>query len=79
MAQKKQKERQIGKKPPEKKSLIDPRYKNMIWTIIILIVLLIFFIINNTKDVPGKGPYPPGYNQPNVKPDTTVPPELRLD
>ena len=57
----KQRDRQIGKKKIEKKPLIDPRYKNTIWTAIILIILLIFFIINNTKDVPDRGPYPPNY------------------
>jgi hypothetical protein len=57
----KKKEKQIGKKKAEKKPLIDPRYKNIVWTTIILIILLIFFIINNTKDVPDKGPYPPNY------------------
>jgi uncharacterized integral membrane protein len=64
MAQKKtkQKERQIGKKPAEKKHLINPRYKNAIWTAVILIILLIFFIVNNTKDVPERGPYPPNSN-----------------
>jgi uncharacterized integral membrane protein len=64
MAQKKskQKERQIGKKPVEKKPLINPRYKNAIWTAVILIILLIFFIVNNTREVAEKGPYPPYYN-----------------
>ena len=63
MAQKpvKQMERQIGKKKIEKKPLIDPRYKNTVWTAVILIILLIFFIVNNTKDVPDGGPYPPNY------------------
>lgn len=63
MAQKKPKirERQIGKKPPEKKHLIDPRYKNTFWTVVIVVVLLIFFIINNTREVPEQGPYPPYY------------------
>ncbi len=65
MAQKKYKpkNRQIGKiKVPEKKPLINPRYKNTIWTIIIIVILVIFFIINNTKPVPDRGPYPPGFN-----------------
>lgn len=57
------KERKIGKKPQEKKSLIDPRYKNAVWTTIILIILLIFFIVNNTRKEPERGPYPPNYNQ----------------
>ncbi|RPI65196.1 MAG: hypothetical protein EHM47_18985 [Ignavibacteriales bacterium] len=59
----KKKERQIGKtKVAEKKHLIDPRYKNAFWTTVILIILLIFFIVNNTREVPETGPYPPGYN-----------------
>jgi uncharacterized integral membrane protein len=65
MAQKKkkQKTRQIGKTTvAQKKPLIDPRYKNTVWTVVILIVLLIFFIINNTRSVPEHGPYPPGFN-----------------
>ncbi len=64
MAQKKTntKTRQIGKKPQEKKPLINPRYKNAFWTTIIIIILLIFFIVNNTRKEPEKGPYPPGYN-----------------
>lgn len=65
MAQKieKKKERKIGKQEPEKKPLIDPRYKNMISTTIIIIVLTIFFIINNTRTEPENGPYPPFYNK----------------
>lgn len=65
MAKKNQKkrERQIGKtKAVQKKHLIDPRYKNAFWTTLILVVLLIFFIVNNTREVPETGPYPPGYN-----------------
>lgn len=65
MAQKKNKPktRQIGKTAvSQKKPLIDPRYKNTVWTIVILIVLIIFFIVNNTRSVPEHGPYPPGYN-----------------
>lgn len=64
MAQKKvkQKERQIGKKATEQKPFINPRYKNAIWTGIILFILLVFFIINNTREVPERGPYPPYYD-----------------
>lgn len=65
MAQKKYqpKNRQIGKtKVPEKKPLIDPKYKNTVWTIIIIVILAIFFIINNTRPVPDHGSYPPGFN-----------------
>ncbi len=64
MAQKKEKnkDRQIGKKPPEKKHLVNPKYKNFFWTVVILAILLIFFIVNNTRSVPEIGPYPPAYN-----------------
>jgi hypothetical protein len=67
MAQKKNiiKERQIGKNPVVKKPLIDPRYKNTIYTAIFLVVLIIFFIMNNTVQVPEKGPYPPTFNSSN--------------
>lgn len=58
------KDRQIGKKPqPVKKHLIDPRYKNTFWTAVIVVVLVIFFILNNTRDVPDRGPYPPMYDK----------------
>jgi hypothetical protein len=69
MAKKKQKNkpRQIGKTTVEKKPLIDPKHKNTIWTVIILVILLIFFIINNTRDEPEQGPYPPGYNRVKVE------------
>jgi len=69
MAKKKQKnkQRQIGKKTVEKKPLINPKYKNTFWTVLILIILLIFFIVNNTRDVPEQGPYPPGYNPAKIE------------
>lgn len=69
MAKKKQKnkKRQIGKTTVEKKPLIDPKLKNAIWTIIIIVILSIFFIINNTRDEPEQGPYPPGYNPANIE------------
>jgi len=58
------KERQIGKKQsPVKKHLIDPRYKNTFWTGVVIVILIIFFIINNTREVPDRGPYPPTYNK----------------
>jgi uncharacterized integral membrane protein len=65
MAQKKNKPkpRQIGKTAvDQKKPLIDPRYKNTVWTVVIIIILVIFFIVNNTRSVPEHGPYPPGFN-----------------
>lgn len=55
------KNRPIGKKPVEKKHLIDPKYKNTFWTTVFIIVLVIFFIVNNTRSVPERGPYPPNY------------------
>lgn len=56
-----QRARQELKKKQQKKPLIDPRYKNLFWTIVVVIVLLIFFIINNTRYVPDQGPFPPGF------------------
>ena len=79
MASKKNKprERQIGKKQPQKKLLIDPKYKNAFWTAVILIVLIIFFIINNTRSVPDRGPYPPNYDPAkHENPNTSLNPEL---
>lgn len=61
--EKRQKERKIGKSETGKKPLIDPRYKNLIWTTVTVIILVIFFIINNTRTEPEQGPYPPYYNQ----------------
>jgi len=61
----KPKNRPIGKKPVEKKHLIDPRYQNTLWTVVIVIILTIFFIVNNTKSVQERGPYPPNYTSPN--------------
>lgn len=58
----KNKTRKIGtQKKPEKKPLIDPRYKSMIYTIIVLVIIALFFIINNTRKEPEQGPYPPDY------------------
>jgi hypothetical protein len=64
---KKNKQRQIGKTKVEKKPLIDPKHNNTFWTVLILVILLIFFIVNNTRDVPEQGPYPPGYKPPQVE------------
>jgi hypothetical protein len=58
----KNKERKFGTQKPEKKPLIDPKYKNTIWTIVFLAILVIFFIVNNTRSVPEEGPYPPNYH-----------------
>lgn len=61
------KERKIGKQPQQKKHLIDPQYKNAFWTIVIIVVLTIFFIVNNTRDEPEEGPYPPNYKPNNLQ------------
>lgn len=55
-------ERKIGKQSLDKKTLIDHKKKNMIWTIITILVLIVFFIVNNTRNEPEEGPYPPNYN-----------------
>jgi hypothetical protein len=73
--QKKSKERQFGKQnkqtgkslKEEKKHLIDPKHKSTIWTVIIVIALIIFFIINNTRETPSEGPYPPNYKTENTE------------
>ena len=72
MAQKKQKNRprQIGKTKQEKKHLIPEKHKNAFWTIVILIIMIIFFIVNNTGNEPEEGPYPPGYNPPQLNSDS---------
>ena len=67
MAQQKKvnpKDKPIGKKPIEKKHIINPRYKNTFWTIVIVVILTIFFIVNNTKSVQERGLYPPNYVSP---------------
>jgi uncharacterized integral membrane protein len=63
----KRQERQIGKTKVGKKHLIDPRYKNAVWTTVILLILLYFFIVNNTREVPERGPYPPNYDPQTVE------------
>jgi hypothetical protein len=73
--QKKSKERRFGKQSQQivrskkevKKHLIDPKHKSTIWTVIIVIVLVIFFIINNTRETPADGPYPPNYDPENIE------------
>lgn len=63
---KNKKPRQIGKQSQleqkGKKPFLKPKHRSTIWTILILVILIIFFIINNTRDVPGEGQYPPNYN-----------------
>lgn len=74
MAQQKNrpKDKPIGKKPEEKKYLINPRYKNTVWTAAIVVVLTIFFIVNNTKSVQERGQYPPNYTSPTGSIQKTI-------
>lgn len=61
--------RQIGKNPaPEKKPIIDPKYKSFFNTMVFLLIMLIFFIVNNTRKEPEHGPYPPFYKQKSSQP-----------
>ena len=56
-------ERKFGIQSEQKKSDYYNKHKNTIWTIIVLVILTIFFIVNNTREVPERGPYPPNYNK----------------
>ncbi|HLG33030.1 MAG TPA: hypothetical protein VI362_08295 [Ignavibacteriaceae bacterium] len=51
----------IGKQKIEKKSSVNPKHKNTVWTAIVLAILLVLFIINNTREIPEEGPYPPNH------------------
>jgi hypothetical protein len=55
--------KQAGKTEINKEPDFYHKHKSTIWTVIIMIVLTVFFIINNTREVPKEGPYPPNYNQ----------------
>lgn len=57
----KPRERKIGTKQPEKKPLIDPRYKNLIYTVGVILIIATFFVINNSQSEPEQGAYPPNY------------------
>lgn len=64
MASNQQKQRQIGKSAvKEAKPLIDPKYKSFVNTIVFIIILIIFYIVNNTRNEPEHGPYPPFYKK----------------
>ena len=67
----KPRERKIGNNPIQKKPLIDPRYKNLIYTLVILVTVIIFFIVNNTQSEPASGPYPPNY-RPEASKNTLI-------
>lgn len=36
--------------------------RSRVYTLIILLTMLYFFIVNNTREEPKEGPYPPGFN-----------------
>jgi len=55
-------DRKIGKQVVQKKPLIDKKTRSKIWTVVIVLTLVVFFIINNTRNEPEEGPYPPNYN-----------------
>lgn len=61
MSQKKNKQRDKAEETNEKKPLIDPKYKNWVYTGIFIVVVLVFFIMNNINGGPEQGPYPPNY------------------
>lgn len=65
------KEKKIGSTVIEHKSFWSyKKNRSRVYTLIFLLIMLYFFIVNNTKDEPKEGPYPPGYNpsQLNTKP-----------
>jgi len=62
--------RQLGKQA-EKEPDFYTKHKSTLWTVIVLIVLTIFFIINNTREVPDEGPYPPNYLKGKTTNDTS--------
>jgi hypothetical protein len=55
--------KQVGKQESQKESDFYHKHKSTIWTIIVLVALMIFFIINNTREIPDEGPFPPNYIQ----------------
>lgn len=66
------KEKKIGTTIVSKRSFWSyKKNRSRVYTLIILLVMLYFFIVNNTKDEPKEGPYPPGYvpNQLNLNPN----------
>lgn len=59
----------IGKqasKQVEKEPDFYTKHKSIFWTIIVLIILTVFFILNNTREIPDQGPYPPNYLKGNT-------------
>lgn len=62
--------KQAAKVAADNKNEFYQKHKSTIWTIIVLIILTIFFIVNNTRDVPEHGPYPPNYHGPKTLNDS---------
>jgi hypothetical protein len=68
--QNKNKERKIGSQVIEKKSWwSDKKNRSRFWTALVILILLYLFIVNNTREEPKEGPYPPGY-QPQTEKTT---------
>ncbi|MFC2133034.1 redoxin domain-containing protein [Bacteroidota bacterium] len=61
MSQKRHKQKEKQEEKIEKKPLIDPKYKNWVYSGIFLALVLGFFIVNNLNGEPEQGPYPPNY------------------
>ena len=61
MSQKKNKQKDKQEETVQKKKMIDPKYKNWVYTGIFFAVVLGFFIVNNMNGEPEQGPYPPNY------------------
>lgn len=59
------------------KPFINPKHKNLIYTLAFVGVFLIFFVINNSGSEPEQGPYPPGYQKTNAA-ESSVAPEFEL-
>ena len=62
--------KQAVKAPTDSKNEFYEKHKSTIWTIVVIIILAIFFIVNNTRDVPEHGPYPPNYHGPKSANDS---------
>lgn len=68
-AQKNSNEQKNNKSKP----FINPKHKNLIYTLGFLGVFLVFFVINNSGSEPEQGPYPPGYQKTNTAESSVAP------
>jgi hypothetical protein len=56
------KEKKIGNTVIRKRTFWSyKKNRSRVYTLIFIIIMLYFFIVNNTRDEPKEGPYPPGY------------------